>query len=105
MERGILPAFVVMLSAVLVAMVMLGSSHTQAQTTSAQTTSPQVQLSARRSAQVSGTTTTFMAGSVEIVIPGGAKIIADEANVDRQRGVIDLRGNVRLALPPAMLRQ
>src|SRR5436190_13282178 len=98
MERRILPAFVVMLGAVLVAMVMLGSSQTQAQTTS-----PQVQLSAKRSAQVSGTTTTFMAGSVEIVIPGGAKIIADEANVDRRTGVVDLRGNVRLALPPAML--
>jgi hypothetical protein len=44
-----------------------------------------------------------MAGSVEIVIPGGAKIIADEASVDRQTGVVDLRGNVRLVLPPAML--
>ena len=104
MERGILPAFVIMLGAVLLTMVMLVSSHLQAPV-SAQTNTSHAQFSAKRSAQEAGAPTTFMTGQVEIVIPGGAKISADEAIVNRQTGVVILRGEVRLHLPPSAIRQ
>ena len=99
MERGILPAFALMLGSVFLAMLMLASSHAQTPTAA------QPQLSAERRAQAAGSTETFLTGTVEIVIRGGAKITADEAIVNHQTGVVDLRGQVRLILPPSALRQ
>jgi hypothetical protein len=87
-----------MLASVFLAMLMLVSSHAQTSNTT------RAQLSAKRSVHPVGTAMTHMTGSVEIVIPGGMKISADEAVVNRETGMIDLRGEVQLTVPPSLLR-
>ena len=61
-------------------------------------------MTSHQTLREAGKQTFRMTGAVEIVFQGGTiKVNADEAFVNRETGVVDLRGNVRLAVPPAML--
>jgi lipopolysaccharide export system protein LptA len=101
MERGIVPAFVVMLGAVLVTMVMLGSSHAQ---TPANPPNP-IQVTADSVRQVGNVVQ--LRGNVEIR-RGGSVLRADEADVIANADVtaapggVELGGNVRLTSEDAI---
>ena len=44
---------------------------------------------------------TQLKGAIELTLPDGARITADEADVDHASGSVELRGNVRVILRPA----
>lgn len=71
----------------------------------AQTSAPlKLTITTQRVTEDAGKQTLQMTGGVEIVFEGGTiRVNADEAVVNRETGAIDLRGNVRLTVPPPML--
>ena len=67
---------------------------------------PKLTITTERAAEEAGKQTILMTGAVEIAFNaygGTTRVNADEAFVNRETGVFDLRGNVRLAVPPPML--
>ncbi len=71
----------------------------------AQTSAPlKLTMTTQRAVEQADTQTIHMTGAVEIVFADGTiRLNADEAVVNRETGVVDLRGNVRLTVPAPML--
>ena len=65
----------------------------------AQTDAPAVRLVADTLGGAQGRGTELK-GAIELTLPDGARITADEADVDPSSGSLELRGNVRVTLSP-----
>jgi lipopolysaccharide export system protein LptA len=101
MERGLLPAFGVMLGAVLVTMVMFGSSHAQTPPnalTPMQVTADSI-MRVGNVMQLRGNVEIRRGGSV--LRADGADVIGN-ADVTAASGGVELRGNVRLTSEDAI---